>query len=119
MDPEGIEVFKFLLKLLHRPPVTVCDLANRRSIEAAKLRVFDEIHLMEGLAGCQGIYLVRRLRPPLSVLIPLLAHFCALPIFLHAPCGDVRAPRVFHRRRHLTQGAGSGDGRPGDHKRNS
>jgi hypothetical protein len=30
--------------------------------------VFDEIHLMEGLSGCQGIYLVRRLRQLLRTL---------------------------------------------------
>src|SRR6266849_993172 len=30
--------------------------------------VFDEIHLMEGLAGCQGIYLVRRLRQLMRTL---------------------------------------------------
>lgn len=36
--------------------------ALRSYLAGVEIVVFDEIHLMEGLAGCQGIYLVRRLR---------------------------------------------------------
>lgn len=35
---------------------------------AVEIVVFDEIHLMEGLSGCQSIYLVRRLRQLLRTL---------------------------------------------------
>lgn len=35
---------------------------------AVEIIVFDEIHLMEGLSGCQGIFLVRRLRQLLRTL---------------------------------------------------
>lgn len=36
--------------------------AVRTFLEHVEVVVFDEIHLMEGLAGCHGIYFVRRLR---------------------------------------------------------
>jgi len=37
-------------------------------LRGVEVLVFDEIHLMEGLSGCQGIYLVRRLRQLMRTL---------------------------------------------------
>ncbi len=42
--------------------------ALRTYFSGVEVVVFDEIHLMEGLSGCQGIYLVRRLRQLLRTL---------------------------------------------------
>jgi hypothetical protein len=42
--------------------------ALRSYLAGVEIVVFDEIHLMEGLSGCQGIYLVRRLRQMIRTL---------------------------------------------------
>lgn len=42
--------------------------ALKSFLASVEIIVFDEIHLMEGLAGCQGIYLVRRLRQLMRTL---------------------------------------------------
>ncbi len=57
--------------------LTTSESLKNRMIDCRALRpyfsnvdivVFDEIHLMEGLSGCQGIYLIRRLRQLLRTL---------------------------------------------------